>query len=150
MDNKIIKFKIVTLERVVLEEDILQITVPTKEGEITVLANHIPLVASLQPGVIQIKKPSGEMEIISVSGGFIEVLKDKIVILADTAERAHEIDETRAEEAYQRAEEIKQNARQADRVNFTEINVNIAKELARTHAVKRWRKIKDLNNKNIS
>lgn len=102
-DTKIIKFEIVTPERTVLKEEILQVTVPTRQGEITVLANHIPLVASLQPGVIELVKNGGEKEVMSVSGGFIEVLKDKVVILADTAEMAEEIDVTRAEEAHKRA-----------------------------------------------
>lgn len=144
-ENKTIKFEIVTPERVVLQEEIIQITLPTKDGEITVLPNHIPIVASLKPGVIQLKKADGELEIISISGGFIEVLKDKIVILADTAERAEEIDLAKAEEAHKRAEDIKKNARHEDKVDFAEVNANIAKELARTHAAKRWRKIKSLN-----
>jgi len=73
MADKIIHFEIVTPERVVLKEEVMQITVPTMMGEITVLPNHIPLVASLQPGVIEIKKKDGLPEVMSVSGGFIEV-----------------------------------------------------------------------------
>jgi F-type H+-transporting ATPase subunit epsilon len=140
-----IKFEIVTPERVVLKEEIIQVTVPTRQGEITVLANHIPLVANLLPGVIEIKKINGDMDIISVSGGFIEVLKDKVVILADTAERAEEIDVDRAEEARQRAENLKKNATRYDREEFTRVSANIAKELARTRAVNRWKKIRGGN-----
>ncbi|MEK7558181.1 MAG: ATP synthase F1 subunit epsilon [Patescibacteria group bacterium] len=147
MSDKFINFEIVTPERVVLKEEILQITLPTKAGEITVLPNHIPLVSSLMPGVIYIKKKNGESEIISISGGFLEVLKNKVVILADTAERAEEINIERAAEAHRRAEEIKKNTRHTDQVDFTEINANIAKELARTHAIKRWRKLKNLDDK---
>ena len=76
-EQKIIKFEIVTPEGAVLKEKIAQVSVPTKQGEITVLPGHIPLVASLMPGVIEIIKENGEREIISVSGGFIEVLKEK-------------------------------------------------------------------------
>jgi len=143
-DNKTIKFEIVTPERVVLKEEILQITLPTRAGEITVLPNHIPLVSSLTPGVIHIKKKSGEEEIISISGGFLEVLKDKVVILADAAERAEEIDLARAEEGRIRAEELKQQARVGDKLDFTEVNAAIERSLARTKAVKRWRKLKNL------
>ena len=99
-ESKFIKFEIVTPERVVLKEEILQITVPTKMGEITVLPDHIPLVSSLLPGVVHVKKKDGQDEIMSISGGFLEVLKDKVVILADTAERAEELDLDRAEEAH--------------------------------------------------
>ena len=107
MPQKIIKFEIVTPERVVLKEQVVQITVPTKQGEITVLPNHIPLVASLMPGVIETIKENGNREIMSVSGGFIEVLKNKVVILADTAERAEEINIDRVDEARKNPDEIK-------------------------------------------
>ncbi|MFH1822077.1 MAG: ATP synthase F1 subunit epsilon [Patescibacteria group bacterium] len=141
MSLALIKFEIVTPEGTVSKEEILQVTVPTKQGEITVLPNHIPLVASLMPGVIEIKKPDNKIEIMSVSGGFIEVLKDKIVILADTAERAEQIDISRAEEARARAEEIKKDTRQFDQERFTSLSAKIAKELARTRAANRWKRI---------
>ena len=104
-EQKIIKFEIATPERVVLKEEITQVSVPTVEGEITVFPGHLPLVSILKPGVLELKKVDASTEIISVSGGFIEVLHDKIIILADTAERAEEIDIARAEEARKRAEE---------------------------------------------
>lgn len=144
MEDKYIQFEIVTPERVVLREEITQITVPTKIGEITVLPNHIPLVSSLISGVVHIKKRNGEDDIMSISGGFLEVLKDKVVILADTAERAEELDLTRAEEAYRRAAELKEKARRGENINFVEVNAAIERELARTKAIKRWRKIKNI------
>lgn len=144
MSDKTIKFEIVTPERVVLKEEIMQATVPTKEGEITVLPDHIPLVATLQSGVIEIKNKSEEREVMAVSGGFIEVVKDKIVILADTAERAEEISVERAEEARKRAEDIKKGAIHKDDVNFADVTAKIEKELARVSAVRRWRKLKNL------
>jgi len=144
MNEKYIKFEIVTPERVVLREEIMQITVPTKAGEITVLPDHIPLVSSLQPGVVHVKKRNGEDEIMSISGGFLEVLKNKVVILADTAERAVELDLTQTEEAYRRAAEMKEKARRGENVDFVEVNAAIERELARTKAIKRWRKIKNI------
>lgn len=142
--SKIIQFEIVTPERVVLREKINQITVPTVSGEITVLAGHIPLVSTLKPGVIEIRKEDGSLEIMSVSGGFIEVLKNKIVILADTAERAGEIDADRAQEARKKAEQLKEESKHFDRERFANISAGIAKELARSHAVRRWRKLKNI------
>ncbi|MDD4900899.1 MAG: ATP synthase F1 subunit epsilon [Patescibacteria group bacterium] len=139
-----IKFEIVTPERVVLKEEILQVTLPTKMGEITVLPNHIPLVSSLMPGVIHIKKKDGTDEVMAISGGFLEVLKDKVVILADTAERAEELDETRLTSARQRAAELKDKARRGEKVDFAEVNAAIERELARSKAVKRWRKLKNI------
>jgi len=143
--NNVIYFQIVTPERVVLKEEIRQVSVPTKMGEITVLPNHIPLVAALEPGVMEIIKANGEKEIISVSGGFIEIGKDKIVILADTAERAQEIDMGRVEAARMKAEEVMAGARRMDQEKFTDINARLAIELARSQAVKRWRKLKGLD-----
>jgi len=142
MANKTLKFEIVTPERVVLSQEILQITVPTTSGEITVLPDHIPLVSVLKAGVIEIKRADNISEIISVSGGFIEVTKDKVVILADTAERAEELDEDRIKEAQQRAEKLKDEARNVDEVQFTAIAAKLEKELARLRAISRWRKLK--------
>lgn len=143
--NNIIKFEIVTPERTVLKEEIVQVSVPTKEGEITVLPGHIPLVASLNPGVIEIVKEDSTRDIMSVSGGFIEVSKDKVVILADTAERAEEIDETRVDAARKQAEDSVKDMRHFDQERFAGISAKIAKELARDRAAKRWKKIKSLD-----
>lgn len=142
MNNSVIKFEIVTPERVVLKEDVLQVTVPTLEGEITVLPGHIPLVSVLNAGVIEVRMADGTPEIMAVSGGFLEVLRNKVVILADTAERAEEIDIDRAEEARQRAENIKKNAEKFEHVEFANIAAQIAKELARTRAADRWKRMK--------
>lgn len=139
-----IKFEIVTPERTVLKENIKQITIPTKNGEITILPNHIPLIATIQHGVIIIKKKDDSPEVLSVSGGFVEVLRNKVVILADTAEMAEEIDIERAEEAHKRAEELMKEIKRTDVETFTAINAQIAKELARTRAAKAWRKLKNL------
>lgn len=140
--DKTIKFEIVTPERVVLKEEISQVTVPTKEGEITVLPKHTPLVSTLKPGVIELKKKTGEVVIMSVSGGFIEVLRNKVIILADTAERAEELDLKRAEEARVRAEKIKEETRHEDAESFAAITAQLEKELARTKAVRRWKNLK--------
>ncbi|MEA1963347.1 MAG: ATP synthase F1 subunit epsilon [Patescibacteria group bacterium] len=145
MSNKLIKFEIVTPEKVVLKEQVVQVTVPTKQGKITVLPNHIPLVAGLMPGVIEIVKEDGNSEIMSVSGGFIEVSKNKVVILADTAERAEEINMAKAEEAKERAEAAIKELRHFDSERFAGINAQIAKELARSRAAKKWKKIKKVD-----
>lgn len=142
MASKTIHFEIVTPERVVLREEILQVSVPTATGEITVLPDHLPLVSLLQPGVIEIKRAGGQAEVMAVSGGFIEVMKDKVVILADTAERAEELDEARVEEAKRRAVESRHRAENMDEVQFADISARIEKELARGRALNRWRRLK--------
>lgn len=142
MAKKTIKFEVVTPEKVVLKKQILQVTVPTEDGEITILPEHIPLISILKPGVIEIKMEDEELEVMSVSGGFLEVMRDKIVVLADTAERAAELDEARIEEAKARAEERKKNLANIDEVQFTNIAVQLEKELARLKALSRWRHLK--------
>src|SRR3989338_4535813 len=99
-----IKFKIATVERVVYEAEIDQVTLPTKLGEITILPNHIPLVSSLSAGEILIKKDGVEIPL-ATSGFFVELSDNQIVILADTAERLEEIDQQRAEQARQRVKD---------------------------------------------
>ncbi len=141
-DQKRIKFEIATPERVVLKDEILQVTVPTTEGDITILPKHSPLVSILKPGVLELKKIDGSIEIISVSGGFVEVLLNKTIILADTAERAEEIDLERAEEARKRAEESLKNLRDIDATQFANLSAQIEKELARTRSARKWRNLK--------
>ena len=126
-----------------MKEEILQVTVPTQSGEITVLPDHIPLVSILKPGVLELKKADGEAEVISVSGGFIEVLKNKIVILADTAERAVELDEAEIEAARAKAEEMKK-WKDIDAIQFAEADALIERQMARAKAVKRWRNLKNI------
>ncbi len=142
-EEKTIKFEIATPERVVFKDFILQVSVPTTEGEVTILPKHSPLVSILKPGVLEIKKIDNSVEIISVSGGFLEVLLNKIIVLADTAERAEEIDMERAEEARKRAEESLKDLRDVDATQFANITAQIEKELARTKSVKRWRNLQN-------
>lgn len=95
---------IVTAEReVYAEEGVDQITVPGSEGELTVLPEHASLLTMINPGIMRIVK-GGNETISTITGGFLEVHKDRVTILADIAERAEEIDVARAEEARLRAE----------------------------------------------
>ena len=98
------KLDIVTAERVVFSEDVDAVIAPGMEGELGILPHHAPLMTMLQPGELRVKK-GGEESILAVSGGFLEVRPDRVIVLADTAERAEEIDVSRAEEAKRRAEE---------------------------------------------
>ena len=107
MSTKNIKFKIVTPEKIVIEEEITQATIPTVAGEITILPNHRSYIAGLQAGEILVKSTETKNNKIAyaaaVSGGFIEFNNNKLVVLADTAERAEDLDLTRAEKARKKA-----------------------------------------------
>ena len=138
--SKVINFEIVTPEKVVLKDNnVSQITLPTTQGEITILPGHIPLVALLVPGELKIKKGDKD-ESLAISGGFIEVMINKVVILADTAERAFEIDEKRVEEAKKRAEKLREE-KQFDKVEFSALTAKIEKELARAKVARKYRKL---------
>jgi len=136
-----IHFELVTPERVVLKQTVLSVSVPTKQGEITVWPHHIPLISALQAGVIEIKTSDNQIETVAVSGGFLEVLPDKVVVLADTAERAGDIDEARAQEAEARAKTLM--AERRTDVDFTAVQAKIAKEMARLHAVRRQQRYRE-------
>jgi F-type H+-transporting ATPase subunit epsilon len=96
--------EIVTAERVVLADEVDQVNAPTKDGRVGILPRHMLLLTILDVGELDIIK-DGVRTPFAVSGGFMEVLPNRVTILADTAERADEIDEARAEEARRRAEE---------------------------------------------
>ncbi len=143
-DKKIINFEIVTPEKTVLKQEVLQVTVPTQAGEITILPDHIPLVSILKPGVLEIKTLNQEIEIMSVSGGFVEVLRDKVVILADSAERAQELDESRIDAARKRAEAAKEEALAHEGYDLSAVAARLEVELARERALHKWRRLKNI------
>src|SRR5437764_7211987 len=100
-----LRVQIVTAEREVFAEDTVDMVVaPGAEGVVGILPRHAPLLTTLQPGIVRIKR-GGTEEAMSVGGGFLQVARDQVLILADTAERAEEVDEGRAEEARRRARE---------------------------------------------
>ena len=99
-----LQLDIVTVERLVTSEEVDVLVAPGLDGELAVLPHHAPLLTVLKPGEIRVLN-DGEESDIAVSGGFMEVMPDKVTILADTAERADEIDEERAEAALKKAQE---------------------------------------------
>ena len=96
---------IITAEQVTYSDEVNAVVAPGIEGELGILPHHAPLLTTLQPGELRIVKEGKEDAYIAVSGGFLEVMGNKVVILADTAERSEEIDMARAEEAMHRAQE---------------------------------------------
>jgi F-type H+-transporting ATPase subunit epsilon len=99
-----IKLEIVTAERAVFSDDVDIIIVPGKEGQLGILPHHAPLMTTLSPGELVARKSGNEYRL-AISGGYLEVRPDRVIVLADTAERAEEIDIARAEEAKRRAQE---------------------------------------------
>lgn len=129
-------FEIATPERVVYSDDVESVTVPTVDGEITVLAHHLPLVTVLKAGELLIKKGS-DVHPYAIGGGFLEMDGTKLTVLADTTEHLSEIDEQRAEEARKRAEELKGKA--ADDVEYAKISAKLERDLNRLRIVRKYR-----------
>ncbi len=102
-----LRLDIVTAERNVYSDDVDMVTAPGIEGELGILPRHSPLMTALQPGELRIRK-GDQVEFFAVGGGFIEVRPDRVIVLAESAEHAAEIDMERAEAARERAEKMLQ------------------------------------------
>ena len=98
-----IQLEIVTPERLVYEDEVDSVNVPGVEGELGILPHHAPLVSTLGYGELRIRK-GGSEESFAIVGGFVQVRPDKVVVMAETADLASEIDLERAEEARREAE----------------------------------------------
>ncbi len=132
-----IDFEIVTPERVVYSDEIERVSLPTPQGEITILPHHIPLISALSAGELKVAKGNEEI-IMAISSGYVEVRPNKVIVLADTAERAEEIDIARAEKARKKAEELLKT-RRTDQKEFAAVMSVIEKELARMKVAEKHR-----------
>src|SRR3989304_5721260 len=99
------RLEIVTAEKEVYADDVESLVAPGVEGELGILPHHAPLLTMLQPGELRIMKEGQPDTYMAISSGFLEVMANRVVVLADTAERADEIDEARAQAAVHRAQE---------------------------------------------
>ena len=160
MNNKKLKLKIVTPERLILEELVDQVTLPTTQGEITVLPNHIPLIASLASGDV-VATVGGEQVPMAVVGGFIEVKSRRpkgsgihdlrlqsgsgqdyiteVAILADFAEHVGELSDERIKEAKRRAEEIRKKIENKEIVDFEHFEAELERSLTRVKIADKWK-----------
>lgn len=128
--------ELVTPEGTTLSEEVEGVSLPTVEGEITVLPGHEPLVVPIKPGEIRVHKKSGQ-EYLATSGGWVEITHNLVRVLADTAEHAQSIDESRAQEAVKRAEKLKTEA--ADDVAFADAAAALERALARVRVATKHR-----------
>ncbi len=132
---KKINLEIITPEKIIFKQPVDQITLPTQNGEITVLPDHIPLISLLSAGAVKIIA-DGKETALAISGGLIQINPQGVKILADTAELAEEIDVKRAEIAHQRALELMKE-KEKDDVEYTTLAAKIEKELARMKVARR-------------
>jgi F-type H+-transporting ATPase subunit epsilon len=109
------QLSIVTPEKIFYEEEVSSVIAPGIEGYLGILTDHAPLITALIPGKLTVKNSKGPEVIMAVSGGFLEVLKNRVVILADAVEFARNIDFERAKKALERARQrIKSNEKDID------------------------------------
>jgi F-type H+-transporting ATPase subunit epsilon len=135
-----IKLDIVTAERQVYSDDVDILIAPGTEGQLGILPNHTPLMTALKAGEM-IARKGEEANSWAISGGFLEVKPDRIVVLADTAERDDEIDLERAEEAKRRAEErLKERT---STIDISRAEAALQRSLVRLQVGQRRRKRRD-------
>jgi len=133
-----LKVEIVTAERLVYsEEGVDEVVAPGIEGEFAVLPMHAPLLTMIKPGLMRIIKSGNETEM-AITGGFLEVRGDRVTVLADAAERAEEIDVSRAEEARRKAER-QLDDREAE-VDLARVSAELQRALIRLKVAERRRR----------
>lgn len=125
-----IRLEIVTGERVVYSDDVDSVVAPGVEGELGILPHHAALMTTLVPGELRVNK-GGQVILMAVGGGFMEVLPHKVTILADTAERAEEIDDARAEEARKRAQDRLADASKGEQIDVARAQAAMRRAVVR-------------------
>lgn len=143
MANKKLKLKIVTPEKLVLEEYVDQVSLPAKEGEITVLPSHIPLITSLQSGDV-VAVVNGEYVPMAVAGGFVEIKTGddgltEVAVLADFAEHVGDITDEAIEKARTRSEELRKQMENKDHVDFEHFEAELERSLTRARVGDKWK-----------
>lgn len=126
-------FEIVTLEGLKFQENVWQVELPTPNGMVGILPHHIPIISIISPGVMKIWRregiPQEQIEHIATEGGFVEIDGKRMRLLADSAQRAEDVDELKAKEALDRAQEML--ARVHDEISLSEVTGIIERESAR-------------------
>lgn len=127
MPQKTLKLDLVTPERQVLSLDVEEVVLPGASGSFGVLPGHEPLVSALQPGMLKFRAGGAET-IYAIGGGYAEVTQDKVIALADSADRADEIDLEAARQA--RAKALAQLKKGAEGAEMDQAEVSLKKALA--------------------
>lgn len=143
MSSKLLNLKIVTPEKLILEELVEHVSLPTKEGEITILPNHIPLIAPLASGDI-VAMISGEYLPVAVVGGFVEVKNNEtgqtdVAVLADFAEHVSAISDDVIAKAKAQAEELRKQALNKEVVDYEHFASELERSITRVKIADKWK-----------
>ncbi|MDO8598846.1 MAG: ATP synthase F1 subunit epsilon [bacterium] len=134
-----LQLSIITPERTVYDGEVDQVTLPTTEGELTILPHHIPLVSTIAPGELRVRQGGKDVPMV-IAGGFLEVLPgNRIAILADDALRVEELDVAAIEAARERARVALIEERHGDDTSFADAAAALQRELARLRVARKYR-----------
>lgn len=128
---------IVTQERIIFTGEVRSVSLPGTEGRMGVLPNHAPLLTTLGYGEIIVRDPDGNEQYIAIGGGFAEVQPDHIIVLADSAEHADEIDLARAENARAQAEKAMAEGVKEDPDKYAQIQAALLRAKVRVDVGRR-------------
>lgn len=132
---------VVSAERSLFSGVVEFLVVPAAMGEVGIYPRHAPMITKIKAGSVRLKLPDrDEEELIYVSGGLLEVQPLVVTILADTAVRGKDLDEVKALEAKQRAEEVMRDRTAA--IDYAQAQAELAEAVAQLHAIQRLRKQK--------
>jgi F-type H+-transporting ATPase subunit epsilon len=134
-----LRCEVVTAERTVFADDVDMVVAPGSEGQLGILPHHAPLMTILTYGELILRREGQEDELIAIGGGFLEIGPDHVTILADSAERAEEIDLERAEAARLRAEELMAQ-KQVEDMDFARAEAALRRSMIRLKVAKRKRR----------
>ncbi len=129
---------IVSAEKEIFSGRVTMVSAMGTLGELGIMPGHAPLLTGIRPGAVRLKLDSGEEEVFYASGGFLEVQPGLVTILADTADRAEDLDEAAAIEAQQAAERLLQD--QAADIDFGAVAAQLAEAMAQQRTLEELRK----------
>jgi F-type H+-transporting ATPase subunit epsilon len=138
MANPTIHVDVVSAEASIFSGEAEFVVLPGEAGELGIYPRHMPLITRIKPGAVRILKPGGEEELVFVAGGILEVQPKVVTVLADTAIRGHDLDEAKANEALQRAEDARREAK--DKQEIAAVESEVAMLAAQLAAIRKMRK----------
>lgn len=135
-----LRLEILTIERKLFDDEVNMVIAPGSEGVLGILPRHTPLLTALTYGELQVKKEGAADQFFAIGGGFMEVQPDHVIVMADAAERADEIDVDRAEAARRRAETFLKKAKTDTSVDLARAEAALRRSITRIKAAQRRRR----------
>ena len=129
---------VVSAEASIFSGEAKFVALPGESGELGILPKHTPLITRIKPGAVRIEKADGSEEFVFVAGGILEVQPNVVTVLADTAIGGHDLDEAKANEAKQRAEESLRNKDAA--IDYAAAQAELASAVAQLAAIRKLRR----------